>query len=239
MRHIRSGCASVVLAASWLLFAVPSAQAQPCAMNLKSVVVCGQGDEALTILAHTRSPSGRIAVGWRMKKGVPRTNPLDGTNTEEHIVRLADGKVLGAAIGRAWNDGEMESNKIDLVAVWSPDERWLLLADVGQEFLVDLAVYRVDAEQGTIREVRLLEALKAVAHPKLKARVGRKSFEEYELQLPYKAAIRLTNAGAVTLPFDFRIPKQSARHDVVARFAVTEKQGRVTVSPIDAQFKKR
>jgi hypothetical protein len=227
---------NIALIAALVLTTAATAQAQPCALTAKGVTVCGQGETALTVLAGTLSPSGQIAVGWRRTNDAPRSELPDAAHVEHYIVRLADGKLLGRSIGRSWNDGEMKSNHIDLLALWSPDERWLMLGDIGRFSLVDLAIYSVNATAGTAQAHGLMEPLVAAANPKLQARVGRKAFEQYELQIPHQGKATLTNAGKVTLPLEFHIPRGDKRHGLVATIAVSLQNSRIKASRPGIRF---
>jgi hypothetical protein len=75
-----------------------------------------------------------------------------------------------------------------------------------------------------------------VADRGLRTRVGRKAFELYELRLPDQALIKLTNAGRVTLPLEFHIPKEDKRHGLVATFEVSLVAGRIVSSRVDVRF---
>jgi hypothetical protein len=227
----------IALLAVFALTTTPTAGAEPCAPSAKGVTVCGQGDAALTVLADTLSPSAKLAVAWRRTKDAPRSERPDASHVEHHLVRLGDGTILGPVIGRAWNDGEMQSNHVDAAAAWSPDERWLLLADTARfDEIVALVAYAVDEVAGTVTAQPQLDAVKTVADRGLRTRVGRKAFELYELRLPDQAAIKLTNAGQVTLPLEFHIPKEDKRHGLVATFEVSLVAGRIVSSRVDVRF---
>lgn len=231
------------LAAALLMTACLSAaraEPGPCVAGPKEAVVCGQGADALTVLPDTGSPSGKLAIGWRLKPGaqLPSDGYPDGDDVEDHVVRLVDGKSLGLVVGRGWNINGARGNHIYLTSVWSPDERWLLVADSGKWSLEAIAIYAVDAGSGAANGLGIFTALKGRAFAALGQRIGKGRAGAYELQIPGDAAIKLTKAGKVTLPLVFQVPKQDMDVDAVATFTATRSGGKVSVSDIQVRLKK-
>ena len=100
----------------------------PCVANGQGKITCGSGPAALTVIDGTTSPSGKLAIAWRSRTAsVP-----DAENVENHLVRLADGKILSLVVGRIWSSGTARANHVTQTVAWSPDSRWLLVGDGGK-----------------------------------------------------------------------------------------------------------
>src|ERR1044071_9288592 len=95
----------------------------PCVANGQGKITCGSGPDALTVIDDTTSPSGKLAIAWRSRTASSDDVP-DTENVENHLVRLADGKILSLVVGRTWSTGTARANHVTQTVAWSPDSRW-------------------------------------------------------------------------------------------------------------------
>lgn len=111
---------TVIIAA---LGARPLAAAEPCQADEDGVQVCGSGGHAVRIFPDTVSPSKALAFGFRGRKGEAVSNLPDRSEVEDVLVRLTDGQVLAVLGGEFWRNKGSRANRMDEIAVWSPDSR--------------------------------------------------------------------------------------------------------------------
>ena len=201
------------------------ASAHPCAPNAENVLVCGEGPSALFVLDGTTSPSGNLAIAWRM------SSP-NADEAENYLVRLSDGKSLALVVGRMWSNSTGMANHVNQTVVWSPDSRWLLVGDSGKWALEALAVYAVDESSGAVERLGIFRELSQAAAQFLKQRVGPAKAETYVLDIASDKDMALADDGAVSLPLRFQVPKQDMDIGLLARFTASLSGGKVAITSI-------
>jgi hypothetical protein len=189
------------------------------------------------VLDGTTSPSGKLAIAWRSRSvgtdGVP-----DLDSVENHLVRLEDGKSLGTVVGRSWDTGTARSNHISQTVAWSPDSSWLLVGDGGKWALEAIAIYSIEGA-GAAKRLGLFRPISSAAARLLRERVGASRAGSYTLDIAADQKIELSNAGTVSLPMLFQIPKQDNDVDLLVKFTASRYGDRLTNTPIEVSVVKR
>jgi hypothetical protein len=210
----------------------------PCVANGQGKIICGSGPGALTVIDGTTSPSGKLAIAWRSRTASSDDVP-DTESVENHLVRLADGKILSLVVGRTWSTSTARANHVTQTVAWSPDSRWLLVGDGGKWALEALAVYAIDEGSGAVKGLGVFRAVSAAATRVLRERVGAGKAKSYTLDIAGDPKIEIADTGAVSLPMLFQIPKQEGDLDLLVKFKASRDGDRVTTSPIDVSVVKR
>ena len=209
----------------------------PCVPTSGDSITCGSGLDALAVLDGTTSPSGKLAIAWRSRGGSAEEVPhID--SVENHLVRLEDGKSLGIVVGRSWNTGTAQANHIDQTVAWSPDSRWLLVGDGGKWALEAIAIYSIDEGAGAVKGLGLFRAISTAAARVLRGLVGASKAGSYTLDIAGDQ-IEIDNAGTVSLPMLFQIPKKDKDVDLLVKFKAARNGDRVSTSPIEVSAVKR
>jgi hypothetical protein len=152
---------------------------------------------------------------------------------ENHLVRLEDGRSLGIVVGRAWSSGAAQANHITQTVAWSPDSSWLLVGDGGKWALEAIAIYSIDKGAGRASGLGLFRPISSAASRLLRERVGGSNAGAYALDIASDQKIEITDAGAVSLPMLFQIPKQDKDIDLIVEFRASRNGDRVSTSPIE------
>jgi hypothetical protein len=210
----------------------------PCVAAGQGKITCGSDPGALTVIDGTTSPSGKLAIAWGSRTASPDEVP-DIDSVENHLVRLADGKILSLVVGRIWSTDTARANHVTQTVAWSPDSRWLLVGDGGKWALEALAVYAIDEGADAVKGLGLFRAISAAAARVLRERVGASKAKSYTLDIAGDPRIEIADTGAVSLPMLFQIPKQEGDIDLLVKFKASRDRGRVTTSPIDVSVVKR
>jgi hypothetical protein len=235
---------AVVLAAVSVVTAAAAApggaQTKPgaCVPTGQDRITCGSGPGALMVLDGTTSPSGNLAIAWRARSvggdGLPEVGSV-----ENHLVRLQDGKSLGIVVGRSWSTGEAQSNHISQTVAWSPDSNWLLVGDSGKWALEAIAIYAIDEGAGGAKRLGLFRPISLAATRLLRGRVGASKAGSYTLDIAGNEKVEVSDAGTVSLPMLFQIPKQDEDIDLIVKFKASRNGDRITTTPIDVSAVKR
>ena len=99
----------------------------PCVSADHDNLICGRGNGAARIIPKTVSPSGRLALAWRVVDGPPTLQPrADDPGLESLIVRIEDGAILVRERGTYWDVGERYAPKQYVRATWSPNSQLLI-----------------------------------------------------------------------------------------------------------------
>jgi hypothetical protein len=210
----------------------------PCVATSQGRITCGSGPGALTVIDGTTSPSGKLAIAWRSRTASPDDVP-DTDSVENHLIRLADGKILSLVVGRIWSTGTARASHVAQTVAWSPDNRWLLVGDGGKWALEALAVYAIDEGAGAVKGLGVFRAISTAAARVLRERVGASKARSYTLDIAGDPKIEIADTGAVSLPMLFQIPKQEGDIDLLVKFKASRDGGRVTTSPMEVSVVKR
>lgn len=226
----------VALSVGWGL-PVCNAMAQskpaPCVATSAGAALCGSGGGALRVIDGTTSPSGTLAVAW----GAPDHDPTevpDGDSVENHLVRLADGRALTLTVGRFWQTDKQRANHVYQRVAWSPDSRWLVVADSSKWTLEAIAVYSISADHERARTLGLLRTISAAARKQLVALKGGARASRYVMDIADTRGMSVTNSGFISIPVAFNVPKSDdlIRLDVRLRAEAQSDQVRVQVISI-------
>jgi hypothetical protein len=106
---------------------IARAEMGPCIPDDHGSLTCGSGVGAARVIPKTRSPSGRLALAWRLKSSAPGYQLHEGNpDLESLIVRIDDGAILAKSQGTYWDMGDRYAKAQYLTAAWSPDGSLLI-----------------------------------------------------------------------------------------------------------------
>jgi hypothetical protein len=122
---------STAIVFSFAVFAIvpliARAEMGPCIPDDHGGLTCGSGVGAARVIPKTRSPSGRLALAWRLKSSAPGYQLQEGNpDLESLIVRVDDGAILAKSQSTYWDMGDRYAKAQYLTAAWSPDSRLLI-----------------------------------------------------------------------------------------------------------------
>lgn len=108
-----------------LIGAATDAQAEmgPCKPDAADGLTCGSGIGAARVIEDTVSPDERFAFAWRDPEAAPDDTPEGYQQMEFLLVRIADGAVLAKDKTYYWQTGNGRANRVEEIAIWSPDSR--------------------------------------------------------------------------------------------------------------------
>jgi len=145
----------ILVACGAIISALPAAAGiGPCKPESNSgstpTLICGTGKDAARVIAHTVSPSHRLALAWRMYDEPSSAHGL----YESLIVRLRDAAILGSLGGIYRNPDNTHGNNFFVVTAWSPNSRYMVATFDDPHPAVGIDVYtfrqRDDALTGPI-----------------------------------------------------------------------------------------
>lgn len=163
--------AAALLAALLAAAGATHAAAQACRPDDKGVPVCGDGRDAVRVIADTISPSGRFAFAWGGPDGI-LVEQGDPDTVRTVLVRLADGATLATLGGQYWETQKWRANREELLAVWAPGERGVVEIANNRWATYSLAWHTLAAD-GASRRLDLLKLVEGAARNKLRPGKGR------------------------------------------------------------------
>jgi hypothetical protein len=232
MTGLRAALAALAVA----MLAGPAAAARPgpCIDDGRSGLVCGSGPGAPRVIAGTVSPSGRLALAWRNPAAPPDVQP-DG-DVELLLVRLDDGAVLGAGPGAFWDTGQLHINRVEEIARWSSDSRWLLRARARRYDFDELEVIALGADDSIAARRDLQPELEQALRGDLQRRV--KDAEDYVV-LDKAEPLKIAPDGRLTLPLTLWKPKAGPFFNYDVTLQAVLRNGELAISQLRWRFLKR
>ncbi len=182
--------------------------AQGCVADKYGGLVCGEGNNALRVIADTTSPSGRFALAWRSAEGLPQDDKAPSGEIENVLVRLADGAPLAKLGGVFWATGEMRANRHDVIAAWSPDSRSVIEVSNDRWDTYSLGWHALD---GSDKAATL--DLRALVEPALKAKLPPARREGYAFRVHEDLPVKLDARGRAQFTAMLYVPKAETSLD--------------------------
>ncbi len=167
----------------------------PCLPDDHGSLTCGYGDGAARIIPKTTSPSGRLALAWRLTDKPPTHRPRDSDpSLESLIVRIEDGTILAKSKGTYWDIGNRYAPRQYLRAAWSPDSR-LMIRTAGRSGLPDSAeLFAFTEEDGVIGPFDLTKVFDPAVHAEMKST---KDADQYLIRFSYKPEPAIDDQGLI------------------------------------------
>lgn len=229
-------CRSMAFAAlaACLAGAAPTepARAQACKED-GPTLVCAHGGKNYRVIQNTASPAQRYAIAWRPARSAEDSEfdsddeerkALIDEPCENFIVRLSDGLPLRKIAGTHFGDREQYNHR-QKVAMWSPDERWLVEIE-DSKWSSDVAqAYRIDKD-GASPGVSLLAPLRKAALAYLARQKKRIKTAEFLDSVQMK---EVGNDGTLALTFIMQVPKKQS-YSFAAKLAPAPNAGTVRVT---------
>jgi hypothetical protein len=232
--------ALAALPAILLLSALPpgTARAQACKPD-GPTLVCAYGGKNYRVIENTVSPSKRFAIAWLPAKQAEGTTfesdddsrkALFDEPCENYIVRLSDGEPLRKTTGTHFGDREHYNHR-QKIALWSPDERWLMDIEDSKWSSDVVQVYRFSGDGMPGAGLSLLAPLRKAALGYLARQKKRIAAGELVDSVQTKA---IADDGTVALTFIMQVPKkQSYAFDMTAAMAPNGDAVRLRVVSMD------
>lgn len=189
--------------------------AEPCNADNYGGLVCGDGNNALRVIADTISPSGKFAFAWRSSKGLPSGDNLPTGDVENVLIRLADGAVLAKLGGVYWATGEMRANRSEIIAAWSSDSRAVVEVSNDRWDTYSLAYYALDGGD----KAATLD-LRALFEPVLKEKLPAGKRESYSFRVQEDLPIKLDMRGRARFIAMLYVPKGETSQDYSVRIDI-------------------
>lgn len=187
-----------------LALVATSAAAGPCQPAPHDGLLCHDGTAASRVLPDTTSPSGRLAFAWRQPDGSFDGEP-DTERVENLLVRLSDGATLAKLGGTAWHTGTLRANRLDEIALWSPDSRWVVEISNDRWNTFALRAVALDAD-AAVATGDLLKSIEAAARAELRKRT--RAGSGLAFRVDGDTAPTLGNDGLLCLRVMLYVPKQ-------------------------------
>jgi hypothetical protein len=187
--------------------AAAAAETHKCVAD-RYTTVCGNGATELRIIQNTISPSRQYGIAWEAPAD-PRKVEIqdDGSKyleaaTDNFIVRLGDGKIEAKLATEHFGD-HARYNFNEILAVWSPDSRYVAVVYYSK-WTTDVAdVYRLAANGSASKPAALMPICRAVgkqAEAKLRDEQG----PNYEHTLDVKS---VGNDGVMSVKCSMQVMK--------------------------------
>jgi hypothetical protein len=203
-------------------------------------LVCDHGGNRYRIIERTTSASKRFAIAWLPSKPTDEsTFDSDddgakgniGEDCENFIIRLSDGVPLRQTPGTHWGDRERYNHR-QKIAVWSPEETWLLEID-DSKWSTDVAqVYRLGKDGSPRAGFSLLAPLRKAALAYLAKRKTRIAASEFVDSVQADA---IGDDGTLTLTFIMQVPKKQS-YEFEAKVAVAPKGDAATIRIVSMNY---
>ena len=182
--------------------------AQACVADKYGGLVCGEGNNALRVIADTASPSGKFALAWRSAQGLPRGDKAPSGEIENVLIRLADGAPLAKLGGVFWATGEMRANRYDVIAAWSPDSGAVIEVSSDRWDTYSLGWYRLDGgDKAATLDMR------ALVEPALKAKLPPAKRVGYSFRVREDLPVKLDARGRASFTAMLYVPKAESSLD--------------------------
>jgi hypothetical protein len=175
--------------------AIAPAEMGPCRPDASGNLFCGEGNGAARVIPKATSPSGRLALAWRLTDRPPTTRPDDDDPALENlIVRITDGVVLAKLQGRYWDTGDRYAKGQYLFAAWSPDSR-LLVRIAGVRDATDCAdLFAFEEDRSVSGSLDLVKAFDPAVRSAMKAIEGA---DGYVFRFSYEPKLTIDNQGLI------------------------------------------
>jgi hypothetical protein len=213
---------ALALAASAISPLASHAEMGPCLPDEHGNFICGTGDGAARVIPKTSSPSGRLALAWRLTNRPPNNMPYENDPSLENlIVRSGDGAILAKSPGGYWNT-DTRTAKGWLSTAWSPDSRLLIRETAfnnGPDSVELFAIADDDSLVGPVDLLRLLD-------PAVRAEMTDvQDADKYSLRISYGPKITIDNNGLVHASVYMWRPESDGgpAYDVTAQVTHTER----------------
>lgn len=206
-----------------LLAAVPAQAASPCTPDEIGVTVCPHGKSELRAIRGTLSPHKHYVVAWATANGKTGQDyellkhadyqaRFADEDVPTFLVRLADGKVVTKLNGTHWGDQARYNHKT-LRAVWSRNERWVVVVNDGK-WITDVAdAYDLGASGASV-PLNLLKVCLDAEHHYFKSKSPKSSFDSYAQSMDVKS---VDNAGTVSAICTMQAVKQDDYYSFAIR----------------------
>ncbi len=204
MRQIAIAVA-IFLSASAFAPSNATAEMGPCSPGGQDNLICGSGDGAAHIIAKTLSPSGQLALAWRLTDRPPSSKPHDDHDSylENLLVRIKDGVILAKSRGTYWNTAERTA-KAFACAAWSPNGRLMVWEVVPNEGPIFAELFALDDHDAVTGPFDLVKAL----DPAVRAQMKVKDMNPYVMRFSYKPEPTIDDQGLVHASVYMRSPAQ-------------------------------
>ena len=207
--------------AACLLFAasaIARAEMGPCRPDDHESFICGSGNGAARVIQGTLSPSKRLALAWRSPDGPPTEQPDD--DTEILVVRLADGAILAKTKGSYWDTGESHVNRLEELAAWSPNSRFLIRSFNSRFSTDNIDLYAFGANDEVTGPFDLLKAIEPAVTARMKQERVKK-IEGYGLFVSNEPPLKIDNRGLIRAAIMMWVPKNGPERDYKLTAQVT------------------
>lgn len=218
MRRIPTALAA--LAAIILIGASTIARAEmgPCRPDDHDSFICGSGNAAARVIQGTLSPSKRLALAWRSPDRSPTEQPDD--DTEILVVRVADGAILAKTTGSYWDTGESHVNRLQELASWSPNSRFLIRSFNSRFSTDNIDLYAFGANDEVTGPFDLLKAVEPAITARMKQERVKK-IEGYALSVSNEPPLSIDNSGRIRASVMMWVPKEGPERDYKLTAQVT------------------
>jgi hypothetical protein len=181
--------------------------AQACIADRDGDLVCGEGKAAMRVVADTTSPSKEYAFAWRSEQGLPSGRDQPPSGVENLLIRISDGAVLAKLGGAYWATGEMRANRLDLLAIWSPDSRAVIEIANSRWASDSFAYYRIDGATATRLDLR------ALVEPVMTARLPPRNRQGNAFRVREDLPVTLDARGRARFTAMLYVPKSETSND--------------------------
>jgi len=203
---MRQIAVAVAICLSALAFTPSNAAAEmgPCSPDGQDNLICGSGDGAARVIAKTQSPSGRLALAWRLTDRPPSSRPHDDNESylENLLVRIKDGVILAKSRGAYWNTAERTA-KAFAYAAWLPNSRLMVWEVVPNEGPIAAELFALDDHDAVTGPFDLVKALDPTVRAQMK---GVKDVNPYVMRFSYKPEPTIDDQGLVHASVYMEVP---------------------------------
>jgi len=182
-----------------LLLALQSVMAPaemgPCRTDASGNLFCGEGNGAARVIPKTTSPSGRLAVAWRLTDRPPTIRPDEADPAlENFIVRITDGAVLAKLPDRYWDTGDRYAKGQYLFAAWSPDSRLLVRISGVRDKSDSADLFAFEEDDSVSATLDLIKVFDPAVRSAMKAADGAGA---YVFRFSYEPKLTIDNQGLI------------------------------------------
>jgi hypothetical protein len=212
---------AIVFVLALLIASAPGARAEmgPCRPDNHDSFICGSGNGAARVIEGTISPSKRLALAWRAPNGPPTEQP-DDDDLETLVVRIADGAVLATIKSSYWDTGESRVNRLQELAAWSPDSRFLIRSFNSRFSTDNIDLYALGAHDEASGPFDLLKLIEPAVQARMKQERVKK-IESYALSISNEPPLAIDNRGHVRAAIIMWVPKLGPERDYRVTVQVT------------------
>ena len=203
-------------------------RAQACIADQSGGHVCGKGTGALRVFGNTTSPSRDYAFAWRTARGLPSGQDIPN-DVENVLIRVTDGVVLATLGGTYWETGEMQANRYELLAAWSPDSRAVIEVANSRWDSDSFAYYRIDGETATKLDLR------ALVEPVMMARLPPRNREGNSFRVHEDLPVTIDARGRVRFTAMLYMPKAETSNDYKVQVNVRVRGGKPSAQVVSIQ----